>query len=156
MPIVLGDTPFRVKIGLQVGDRVGDCFLNRRQSQPPQRRSDRYYVELFRFLRTGVWGAVWVGGFVSAVLIARAFAGRATVADIGVGLIVRAYAHLGSAKVAWPITFVSIVYAELQRRERLRKTEKLAKRNRELEHRLDPGRTSSQLTPTGETREEDR
>lgn len=68
----------------------------------------------------------------------------------------RAYAHLGSAKVAWPITVVSMVYAELQRRERQRKTEKLSKRNRELELRLDPMRTSSQLTPTGETREEDR
>lgn len=130
--------------------------LSTQQAHAPRERSDHYYVQLFGFLRTAVWAVVWICGLVSAVLIARAFAGRSTVADIGVALIVRAYAHLGSAKVAWPITVVSMVYAELQRRERQRKTEKLSKRNRELELRLDPMRTSSQLTPTGETREEDR
>ena len=130
--------------------------MGTQQAEPPRERSDHYYVELFGFLRVAVWGVVCVCGFVSAVLIARAFAGRATIANIGVGLALRAYAHLGSAKVAWPITFISMIYAELQRRERQRKTMKLSRRNRELELRLDPGRTSSELTPTGETREEDR
>jgi hypothetical protein len=103
-----------------------------------------------------VWGIVWIAGFVSAALIARAFAGQSTTANIAVGLVVRAYAHLGSAKVAWPITFISVTYAELQRRERQRKTVKLSRRISELELRLDPARSSSELTPTGDTRQEDR
>jgi hypothetical protein len=128
-------------------------------SNEEKRRKERptvFYVELFKFLRTAVIAGAWLGAAYCLVLIARAFAGQATTAKIMVALAVRAYAHLGTAKFAWLITGGSIGYALLERRERRRKTEKLSQRNRELELRLDPTRSSSGLLPNGDTREDDK
>ena len=128
-------------------------------SNDEKRRRERpavFYVELFKFLRTAVIAGAWLGAAYCLVLIARAFAGHATTAKVVVALAVRAYAHLGTAKFAWLITSGSIGYALLERRERRRKTEKLSQRNRELELRLDPTRSSSGLLPNGDTREDDK
>ena len=56
----------------------------------------------------------------------------------------------------WSLAIVSIGYGYLQRRERRRKTRSLQQRIVQLEHQIDPTRTSSLLEADGSTREEDR
>jgi hypothetical protein len=122
----------------------------------PQERSAAVYVELFSSLRTLVWALCIAFCGYCAVLIARAFAGHITHANVAMRFVVGGFAHFGTAKFAWPISFGSVGYALLERRERRRKTGKLAKRIAELERMLDPTRTSSELTATGQTRKEDK
>jgi hypothetical protein len=55
----------------------------------------------------------------------------------------------------WILAFVFFVWAILERKERQRKVESLHKHNRELEERMNPGRTSSGLLPNGETNPKD-
>jgi hypothetical protein len=59
-------------------------------------------------------------------------------------------------KLAIAITAGAIFYAQRQRKLRRDVVERLAKRIQELELRIDPQRSSSLLTPRGDTREEDR
>lgn len=56
----------------------------------------------------------------------------------------------------WLVAFAGVVFGYVQRRLRLRKTEYFQGRVRELEMRLDPGRSSSGLLANGETAPEDR
>lgn len=48
-----------------------------------------------------------------------------------------------------------IVYGARERKEKKRKTAAMARRIKELEHRLDPNRTSCGLTPEGDTHPDD-
>ena len=50
----------------------------------------------------------------------------------------------------WLIAVAALAYAAAQRRLRLKKTEEMQGYIRELERRIDPSRTSSGLTPTGQ------
>lgn len=97
---------------------------------------------------TGMWA-------VAVVLVARygylsvdALAGDRTVADIGIRV-------LGDLRIS---TIVSVtvgiggaVYGWLQRRLRKSTVERLASRNQDLERGLDPERSTSGLTPRGDT-----
>ena len=99
------------------------------------------------------WGVIaWLGW--CGVLGLRALAGQLTVADIQ--FLTSIFTKLGSPAKAWALTLVAIVYAYLQRRERLRKTTYLQERIIALESKLDPNRSSSMLERDGSTREEDR
>jgi hypothetical protein len=99
----------------------------------------------------------WVAGCFMAwcvVLIFRELAGKLTIAQIDV--LVGFFAKVSSPVYPWTVAIGAIGYGHLQRRERRRKTESLQRRIVELEQRIDPTRTSSQLEADGSTREEDR
>ncbi len=56
----------------------------------------------------------------------------------------------------WIIAGAALLYARVERSFRLKKTKQLTERIQELERRIDPNRSSSGLTPTGETNPNDR
>lgn len=80
------------------------------------------------------------------------YAGKYTFADIGISL-------LGDFRVSEALIYIlgvgGIIYGYGERRLRLKAIERLANRQIELEKRIDPGRSSSGLTPQGTTRPED-
>lgn len=86
--------------------------------------------------------------------VLMALAGKTTIADIAIGGFLSA--GLGkAAAVSGVVATGTSAWALLERRERRKKTEALTTRIRELEQRIDPTRTSSGLTPKGETNPED-
>ena len=98
------------------------------------------------------WGAI--------VLIVRygylsieALSGQQTLADIGVNFLT----HIKvSVAVAWSVAAGGVLYGMKQRKLRRDTVERLQKRNQELESRIDPNRSSSELTSRGDTRPEDK
>lgn len=85
-------------------------------------------------------------------LIVRDLSGKETFADIGIRF--AADMKLSEA-VAYVVGLGGIGYGLGERRLRRNTTERLATRNIDLEKKLDPKRTSSQLTPRGTTRKGD-
>jgi len=83
----------------------------------------------------------------------RALAGQHTYADIGVKFLAQMSI---SESVSYAAGAGGVLYGIRERKLRRDKTEYLAGRNRALEKKLDPGRTSSRLTSRGTTRREDR
>lgn len=112
--------------------------------------------------RVDAWVAIlttltkW-GGFVLiaryAYLSVAALAGKETLADIGIQFLsdVRV-----SEALAWLLATSGVVYGYRQRKLRRDTVERQHGRIEELERRVDPKRSSSRLTPRGETRPEDR
>jgi len=98
------------------------------------------------------WGGI--------VLVARygylsldTLAGDRTTADIGIKLL--ADVRISQA-LAWLLAGSGTAYGLAQRKLRRDTVQRLQQRNEELELRLDPKRSSSRLTPRGETRPEDK
>lgn len=79
-------------------------------------------------------------------------AGKITTAQIGMSFIGN---FRVSDAVAYAFGGTSLIYGLNERRLRHKKTKSMASYSANLEARLDPGRTSSGLTPEGTTREED-
>lgn len=89
----------------------------------------------------------------------EALAGKATLADIAV--LVRAQLEKGEGNTwalvgSWLLTVLAVAYGWLQRRLRRNTVEQLQGRIQALEKGVNPTRTSSTLTPRGDTRKEDR
>ena len=82
----------------------------------------------------------------------RALAGKQTTAWFFAQLL---YPKSGEVLGPWALTVMSVSWGTLERRLRLRKTEYMQQRIRELEHRLDPNRTSSGLLADGRTNPRD-
>ena len=100
------------------------------------------------------WGAILGCVFVVGDTV-KAFAGEVTLADIGVSLITDIKADV----LKWIFLIWgggATAYGIAQRRLRKKNTQYLAPRNTELEKIIDTDRTSSQLPPTGSTREDDK
>lgn len=97
------------------------------------------------------WGAlVAMTGY--CYLSIETLAGKSTFADIGVFVL----ADLGISKgLSWLLAVLSVGYGLRQRSLRKRTVERLHARIRELERGYDPGRTSSGLSPRGDTHPED-
>ncbi len=97
------------------------------------------------------WGAVCLCGYWMYRSVA-VLAGRVTLADIGIRV-------LGSLRVsealAWILGVGGVGYGARQRRLRRDTVERLSSRIQILERAIDPKRTSSKLTPRGETPPED-
>lgn len=95
-------------------------------------------------------GVVLIGRYIYLAILA--LAGRATFADIGIKI-------LGDARVseglAWLLSTGSVAYGWHQRKLRKDTVERLQKRNQKFERQIDGGRTSSRITPRGNTRPED-
>lgn len=98
------------------------------------------------------WGAiVWVAYFVRDMV--ASLAGQTTVADIVVKVVATASR---SQLVAWLIALGALSWGWLEMKLRRKNIKVMSGRIRELESQLDPGRSSSKLTTTGETRKEDK
>ncbi len=98
------------------------------------------------------WGAVSFCAYMGFRCVA-VLAGKITMAEIGVRV-------LGSLRVseavAWIFGAGGVGYGLRQRRLRRQTIERLSTRIQELERGIDPKRTSSHLTPRGETSPEDK
>lgn len=82
-------------------------------------------------------------------------AGNRTVADIGLGL--NFFAQISvSHLLAWILAVGGVGFGLLERNLRRSTIERLQARITALETGVDPGRTTSRLTPRGETNPEDR
>lgn len=90
-----------------------------------------------------------------AYRVVDTLAGRTTLADIGIDVSVIANENVGQL-LAWLTGAGGIIYGLAQRRLRRRTIHRLQGRIRDLETQIDPGRTSSSITTTGQTRPEDR
>ncbi len=115
-------------------------------------RRERASRDIASAVNAGIrWGGV--------VLIARygylsidALAGHQTAANIIVNFLGNFHVSEG---LAWLLTAGGATYGLGQNRLRKRIVEHLHGRIRELEERVDPQRSSSNLTPSGDTRPED-
>lgn len=98
------------------------------------------------------YGAL-VGVFYFIYLSVLALSGKHTFADIGISV-------LGgvniSVSLAWLFGIGGILYGIWQRKVRKDTVERLQGRNQYLELQIDSKRSTSQLTPRGDTREEDK
>lgn len=98
------------------------------------------------------WGGlVWISYY--AYLAVEAIAGKITVAEVGVSLLSKIEI---TVFLAWAFGVFGIWYGWSQRNLRRMTIERLQTRIVYLETIIDPGRSSSKLTPRGETRPEDR
>jgi len=105
-----------------------------------------------------------VGGVVGAVYFGitrpiEALAGKGTAADIAVLLRAQLERDGGNTWViaaSWLLTVLAVVYGWVERTLRRNTVEQLQGRIQALEKSVNPTRTSSALTPRGETRKEDR
>ena len=100
----------------------------------------------------------WAGLGVIAYLTYKTvdtLAGQITIADIGVELGRTPSPRVSQVLMAL-LTGLAIAYGFFQRNLRKNTVERLQKRIQELETGIDPNRTSSNLTPRGDTRPEDR
>jgi uncharacterized membrane protein len=98
------------------------------------------------------WGAI--------VLIARyvylsisTLSGHSTFADIGINFL--ASVHI-SVAIAWGASVGGVLYGVNQRKLRKDTVEHFHGRIKELETMIDPSRSTSNLTPRGDTRPEDK
>jgi hypothetical protein len=83
---------------------------------------------------------------------AEAFAGKVTATSLIISLGATLSAVIG---VSWATTICFAVWVFFERRLRKNTVERLSLRVKEMELQLDRGRSSSQLTPRGDTRPED-
>jgi hypothetical protein len=97
---------------------------------------------------TGAIAISWIG-----YLCIQALSGQQTFADIGVSVL--ADVRISQA-LAWLLGGGGVAYGLGQRKLRRDTVERLQGRNQRLERERDPRRSSSQLTPRGETNPEDK
>lgn len=97
------------------------------------------------------WGSiVFVFRYISVMVVA--LAGQTTAADIGIKIL----SHFAvSDALAWALGIGSASYGVAQNRLRKNTVERLQERIQQLEATRDPHRSSSRLTPRGDTRPED-
>lgn len=116
---------------------------------------------MFRFrVVDGIFSVIhqcipWLGAACLAYvgyLSVEALAGQTTAASIGVNIL--GNLQLGNA-IAWLVGASGLAYGYQQRKLRKDEIERLAERNRRLEHKIDPKRSSSELTKRGDSRKED-
>lgn len=105
----------------------------------------------FRTVRLVLIGAFACLGILCLGYALRPFAGQRTVISI-------LFSFLADIKFVMAVAFggASCGWAVVERMLRRRKTEQLQGRIIELEKRIDPDRTSSELTPQGTTNPKDR
>lgn len=101
------------------------------------------------FIKYGALVAVSYFGYLAVL----ALAGKYTFADIGISFLSDLTI---SVSLAWVFGIVGVIYGLQQRKVRKDTVERLQNRIQTLEMSIDPRRTTSQLTPRGDTREEDK
>ncbi len=113
------------------------------------RNASNITTVLIYLIKYGALVAIFYFGYLSVL----ALAGKYTFADIGISL-------LGdvniSVTLAWIFGVGGVFYGMRQRKVRKDTVERLQGRIQSLETQIDHKRTTSQLTPRGDTREEDK
>ncbi len=105
-------------------------------------------------LRTGIMWAAIAFIFYQLRLSVEALAGQVTLADIGIGVKLLGNFTISHALAAL-LSGGGVAYGVSQNRLRKKTVERLQKRNQDLERMIDSKRSSSLLTPRGDTRPED-
>ncbi len=108
-------------------------------------------------VRLGISMAGFVMIFSLIYLSIKELAGTTTAVhlDSNSHIFLHLLSKIGAERIIyWSICLGAILYGWLQRRLRYKKTENLQGRIKSLELQLDPNRTSSGLTPKGETPKE--
>ena len=118
-------------------------------------RAIRFMVisNIFDLAKRVVNGGIWIALAYIGYLAIDSLAGKTTIANIVLKYLTAEQSDYG---VPWILAGACAVWAVLERKLRKRKTESLQGRIKHLEERLDPGRTTSGLLPTGDTHPEDR
>lgn len=83
-----------------------------------------------------------------ALLAVRALSGKTTIADFALSYVTGEGKALAAS---WAVAVTCAVWALTERHLRLKKIAAMGTHNAELEKRIDPGRSSSNLTVEGET-----
>lgn len=115
-----------------------------------QRTDERY-----KTVRTLIRTAGWVVGAVILYLIVIELAGKDTTVNVLASMLVSLLVDIKFTLVA-VLAVTTTIWAFVERGFRRNKVEALQARIRTLETQIDPGRTSSGLTPRGETNPVDR
>ena len=138
----------------------GEDAVNNETSNPAQlqsqRRHDRWFLGIHKGFDVLKHTITWCG--IGGVLyyaneMISSLAGRTTLADIWVGVLVSVQQR---EWVAYVIAAMALIWGWRERRLRMQKVEYFGNRVVHLESQLDPNRSFSHLTPKGETRPEDR
>jgi hypothetical protein len=103
--------------------------------------------ELYKTIRTGIWGAVVVVLIIFGYLSVDRLAGKSTVFNSVVDWALRLTT---SEAIAWAIALVCGGGYLIQKKARRRAAENMGPRLAELERRVDPNRTSSGLDKAGD------
>ena len=129
--------------------------------QPSQESALKYRYQFFQSVTTTIGTACRWGG--AAVIVyylyksVEAVAGRVTVANVDIAL--DPFATRWPVRVCLALGALGVIgslYGWRERRLRRTTIERLQRRNQTLEKLIDPNRTSSELTPRGDTRPEDK
>lgn len=123
---------------------------------PPHDPSSLDYYKVKQRYETARTAIRWIGIAIVAYLgfgALQAFAGQST--SVAISLILNVLADL-RFKLAIALTGAACAWAAAERILRLRKIESMQGRIKDLETRLDPKRSSSGLTPRGQTNPRDR
>jgi len=102
----------------------------------------------FELLKEIIRAAILISGFYFAYLAIAELAGKQTEALLAFHYFI---SRDNDYALPWIISFASLLYAGMQRRLRLKKTQEMQGYIQELELKIDPNRTSSGLTTTGQT-----
>jgi hypothetical protein len=120
-----------------------------------ERLSTHETDQLYRTVRTGVRCLTTAFIFYYGFRSFETFAGEDTNLSIALTFVLRAFAELKTT-VFIGLTGTCAAWAILERILRQRKVEYMQGRIKELEQKIDPNRTSSDLTPKGQTNPRDR
>lgn len=136
------------------GESLATSKLKKSQADVPVGRwfLAQVFLLLRQYLGQAIWAAVLVVLFYFCSDTLKAFAGKVSVANF----LLSVAAHLDWAiKASVGVSGVTTVAWLNEYRRHKRTRERLSSRITALEKRLDPNRTSSELTPEGTTRTED-
>ena len=113
------------------------------------RTADGWVTVLQSLIR---WGGIALVARYSYLAV-EALAGQTTLADIGINFLGKVEV---SVALAWSFGAVGVAYGWQQRKLRKDTVERLQNRIQALEQMIDRGRSSSNLTPRGDSRPEDK
>lgn len=122
--------------------------LSRREEENRFAYQAHRITVIFATINRIVVGVTWVACAYFLHLSVLGVAGKTTFADIGLKLLANVSISQG---VAYIFGAGCAVYGYKERNLRRKNVERITRRNREMEQVIDPGRSTSALTPRGDT-----
>ena len=129
-----------------------------RQKKPSKEQQERSYALTLRLIEAGeslakytvVGLAIVASLYVAVYLPIEASAGRNTTIVYVANFLADIQAHVW---LSWGATGAAVAWGHMERRKRLKERDDRDSRIAEFEKKLDPSRTSSNLTVAGDTKE---
>jgi hypothetical protein len=135
------------------GGRGGKKSVDKLEAENEFLRKGGWAEEIGKTVRTIVLASAGIAGIYLLTHAVEALAGKKTDANILVSFL----ANLDvSIMLSWAVGGAGVLYGRAQNKLRKTTVERLESRIRKFEAQVDPGRSSSKLTPRGETNPEDR